>query len=217
MPQDLSELAKLIKFIYTITDFKPLSYVAPHQSVPVLVWEDHEVVLKKMVWGLIPAQSKSEKVANRLINARAETLTEKPNFKRLIQTQRCLIPANGFYEWWRSAKGKIPFLFAMTDHRIFCIAGLWERWTRPHVDSALGLDDTGPNLSQITETFTIITTEANEMVGKIRNRMPAILGPEHYSAWLEPGSELKFLKKLLRPFPCQNGLWASFAVDGVLE
>lgn len=79
----------------------------------------------------------------------------------------------------------------------------------------MGLDDTGPNLHQTLETFTLITTEPNEMVGKINHRMPAILGPEHYFDWLEPRSEPRFLKKLLRPFPCQNGLWASFAVtDG---
>lgn len=213
--QDLGELGKLVRFIYTITVFKPLDDIAPHQTAPVLVWENHEIVLKKMLWGLIPAQSRSEKVAARFINARAETLAEKPGFKRLFQTQRCLIPANGFYEWQRSRQGKIPFLFTMTDHQFFCIAGVWERWTRSHHEGEMGLDDTGPNLSQIMETFTLITTAPNEMVGKISHRMPAILGPEHYSAWLEPRSEPEVLQGLLLPFPCQKGLWASFAVrDG---
>ena len=211
--QDLSELAKLVRFIYTITDFKPRSNIDPHHTAPVLVWENNEIVLKKMVWGLIPAQSKSEKVADRLINVKAETLTTKPSFKKPFQTQRCLIPANGYFEWRRSGKSKTSFLFTMTDNKFFCIAGLWDRWTRPHQDGELGLDDTGPNLKQLIETFAMITTEPNEMVAKINNRMPAILGQEHYSDWLEPRSEPRLLKTLLKPFPSQNGLWASFAVD----
>ena len=86
----------------------------------------------------------------------------------------------------------------------FCIAGLWEKWHRPHREGELGLDDTGPGLDQIVESFTIITTTPNQMVAKVHDRMPVILGPEHYSWWLEPKFEPEFLKTLLRPYPAND-------------
>ena len=159
--QDLGELQKLVKFIYTITESKLGQNIAPHQSGPVLIWEANEIVLKYMVWGIIPAKSKDAKIGDRLINTEAETLTRKASLKRVFQTQRCLIPANGYFEWRRSGKSKTSFLFTMTDNKFFCIAGLWDRWTRPHQDGELGLDDTGPNLKQLIETFAMITTEPN--------------------------------------------------------
>ena len=201
--QDLSQLEKLIKFICKITDFKPRYNIAPRQSAPVLVWENAETVLKPMRWGLIPHWSKDEKIADKLTNARAETLTEKPSFKRPFQKQRCLVPVDGYYEWQTTSAGKIPFRFTMNDNRFFCLAGLWERWIRPHQEGELGLDDTGPSVSQIIETFTIITTEPNVMCAKVHNRMPVIVGHEHYSWWLENKFEPEFLKTLLRPFPAE--------------
>jgi len=167
----------------------------------VLVWENGETVLKNMRWGLIPSWSKDEKIGDKMTNARAETLTEKPSFKKSFQKQRCLIPADGYFEWQRSGQSKIPFRFTMADHKFFCMAGLWERWIRPDQEGELDLDDSGPNLNQIVETFTIITCEPNLMAAKVHNRMPVILGAEHYSWWLEPKFEPEFLKTLLRPFP----------------
>ena len=91
----------------------------------------------------------------------------------------------------------------MADNQFFCLAGLWECWIRPHQEGELGLDDTGPSASQIIETFTIITTEPNLMCAKVHNRMPVIVGPEHYSWWLENKFEPEFLKTLLRPYPAE--------------
>jgi len=201
--KDLTELEKLVKFIYKITDFKPRYNIAPRSHVPVLVWENNQTVLKEMRWGLIPGWAKDEMIGDKLTNARAETLTEKPSFKKPFQTQRCLIPCDGYFEWQRSDQGKIPFRFTMLDDRFFCLAGVWERWIRPHQEGELGLDDTGPSISQVVETFTIITTEPNLMAAQVHNRMPVIVGHEHYSWWLEPKFEPEFLKTLLRPFPAK--------------
>lgn len=201
--KDIGELEKLVKFICKITDFKPRYNIAPRSKVPVLVSENGQNVLKEMRWGLIPSWAKDETIADKLINARAETLTEKPSFKKPFQKQRCLIPADGYYEWQKTGQGKIPFRFTMADDRFFCLAGLWERWIRPDLEGELGLDDAGPSKNQIVETFTIITCEPNPMAAKVHDRMPVILGPEHYSWWLESKFEPEFLKTLLRPFPAE--------------
>ncbi len=200
--QDLSELEKIVKFICKITDFKPRYNIAPRSNVPVLVWENNQTVLKTMRWGLIPSWSKDEKIGDKLTNARAETLTEKPSFKKPFEKQRCLIPCDGYYEWQRSGTSKIPFRFTMADNQFFCLAGVWERWIRPQQEGELGLDDDS-NAGQIVETFTIITTEPNLMAAKVHARMPVIIGQEHYSWWLETKFEPEFLKTLLRPFPAK--------------
>ena len=156
-----------------------------------------------MLWGLIPPWAKDEKIGDNLTIARAETLTEKPSFKKPFEQQRCLIPCDGYFEWQKSDQGKIPFRFTMLDDRFFCLAGLWERLIRPHKEGELGLDDTGPSISQAIETFNIITTEPNLIAAKVHSRMPVIIGPEHYSWWLKPKFEPEFLKSLLRPFPAK--------------
>ena len=122
--RDISELEKIVKFIYKITDFKPRYNIAPRSHVPVLVSENGQTVLKEMRWGLIPHWSKDEKIGDKLTNARAETLTEKPSFKKPFEKQRCLIPCDGYFEWQRSDQVKIPFRFTMADDRFFCLAGV---------------------------------------------------------------------------------------------
>lgn len=209
--QDLANLEKLIRFICKVVDFKPRYNLAPRQIAPVLIWERGTATLKPMRWGLIPSWSKDETIGDKLTNARADTLSEKPSFRRPFEKQRCLIPADGFYEWQTTPAGKQPFRFTMRDARIFCMAGLWERWLRPPREGELGLDDSDPvsglsvSASQIVETFTIITTEPNPMVAAVHNRMPVILGPEHYQWWLQPDRfEPQFLKTLLRPYPAAD-------------
>jgi putative SOS response-associated peptidase YedK len=202
---DLAELEKLVRFICKVADFKPRYNLAPRQHAPVLVWENGQPVLKSMRWGLIPPWAKDESIGDKLTNARADTITEKPSYRRPFEKQRCLIPADGFYEWQTTPAGKQPFRFTRKDDGFFCMAGLWEKWHRPHQDGELGLDDTGPNLSQTVETFTIITTEPNAMVAAVHNRMPVILSAEHYQWWLEPKRfEPEFLKTILRPYPAED-------------
>ncbi len=203
--QDLAGLEKLVRFICKVVDFKPRYNLAPRQQAPVLVWETGQPTLKSMRWGLIPSWSKDETIGDKLTNARADTISEKPSYRKPFEKQRCLVPADGFYEWQTTPAGKQPFRFTLRGGGFFCMAGLWEKWIRPPNESELGLDDSGPAVSQMVETFTIITTEPNPMVAAVHNRMPVILGPEHYQWWLEPNRfEPQFLKTLLRPYPAED-------------
>ena len=201
---DLAELEKLVRFICKVVDFKPRYNLAPRQHAPVLVWENGQAILKPMRWGLIPSWSKNETIGDRLTNARADTITEKASYRRPFEQQRCLIPADGFYEWQTTSTGKQPFRFTRKDGGFFCMGGLWEKWIRPPRTGELNLDDNEPSAFQVVETFTIITTEPNTMVTAVHNRMPVILSAEHYQWWLEPRFEPQFLKTLLRPYPAED-------------
>ena len=125
-------------------------------------------------WGLIPSWAKDPKIGVQCINARAETISEKPSFREAFQKRRCLVPADGFWEWETIGKKKIPWKFARPDGGEFCLAGLWESWM-----------DQGKPL----ETFTIITTSPNRLVSPVHNRMPVILSPDEAEIWLEGGGQ----------------------------
>ena len=132
-------------------------------------------------WGLIPSWAKDPKIGVQCINARAETISEKPSFREAFQKRRCLVPADGFWEWETIGKKKIPWKFARPDGEEFCLAGLWESW----------MDEGKP-----LETFTIITTSPNGLVSPVHNRMPVILSPNEAEIWLEGGGQ-----DLLKPAP----------------
>ena len=161
--------------------------IAPTQEV-LAVRESHDG--REMTffrWGLVPSWAKDASVGARLINARAETVGEKPSFREAFRRRRCLIPADGFYEWRREGAKKRPFFFRMRDERPFGFAGLWERW-----------EGEG---GQVVNSCTILTTEANEVLRPVHERMPVILHPEDYSLWLGGGErELDLLRDLLRPY-----------------
>jgi putative SOS response-associated peptidase YedK len=125
-------------------------------------------------WGLIPSWAKDPKIGVQCINARAETISEKPSFREAFQKRRCLVPADGFWEWEMIGKKKIPWKFARPDNEEFCMAGLWEAWNSPE---------------GILETFTIITTSPNELVRSVHDRMPVILSQDEGEVWLEAGSQ----------------------------
>ena len=140
-----------------------------------------------LVWGLIPAWAKDPAMGAKLINARAETLAEKPSFRSAFKYRRCLIPVDGFYEWQRIEKKKQPYLFGLADRQPFAFAGLWEHWQ-------------SPDGSEI-ESCTIITTEANSLMRSIHDRMPVILQPQDYQQWLDPAvQKVDQLRSLLRPY-----------------
>jgi len=142
-------------------------------------------------WGLIPSWAKDRKIGYRTINARAETVAEKPAFRAAFRRRRCLIPADGFYEWQASADGKQPFFIRRGDRCPFAFAGLWEGWTDPESGESL-------------ESATIIVTTANERLRPIHDRMPVILDPEDYAAWLDPrASERDPLLALLKPYAAE--------------
>lgn len=169
--------------------FAPRFNIAPTQPV-LAIPNDEQNRADFFVWGLIPMWAKDPSIGNRMINARGETLEEKPAFRSSLKYKRCLILADGFYEWKASPgrKTKTPFFIQMKDRKPFAFAGLWDSWN-------------SPDGSQV-KSCTIITTEPNELMEIIHNRMPAILHPRDYARWLDPSPQTPDqLKPLIRPFP----------------
>jgi len=174
--------------------------IAPTQIVAVVVEVRGERRLCGFRWGLIPSWAKDESIGNKLINARAETLAEKPSFKNAFRSRRCLVAASGFYEWQKKGAGpKQPVYFYLPEREVVGFAGLWEEW----IDRETG---------ECVESCTIITTEANELVEPVHERMPVILKPENYDEWLdETRKQTNNLQNLLVPYP-STGM-ASYAVS----
>jgi putative SOS response-associated peptidase YedK len=159
---------------FLFPDDPPQRYnIAPSLQV-LAVPNDGTRAARTFRWGLVPFWAKDPKIGNRMINARAETLAEKPSFREAYKRRRCLIPADGFYEWRKAPSGgpKTPMYVRLRSGQAFAFAGLWESWR--------GTGDTP------LETCTIITTQPNALMAQIHNRMPVILPPDAYAAWLEP-------------------------------
>lgn len=164
--------------------YSPSYNCAPSQNLAVITNTKPEK-LNYFKWGLIPFWSKDPKIGNKLINARSESLTEKASFKTAFAKRRCLIPANGFYEWKRDGKEKIPYRIFIRSEDIFAMAGIWEIWK----------DAKGKQVN----TFSIITTTPNSLMKTIHNRMPVILNKNDEKAWLFE-NDPSFLKTLLKPY-----------------
>ncbi len=168
----------------------PSYNVAPTQEVAAIVEEGEERKLETFRWGLIPSWAKDPSIGNKMINARTETVSEKPSFRSAFKKRRCLIVADGFYEWQKTDGGKQPFYIRMKDSSPFAFAGLWETW-----------DGHGEEI----RSCSIITTDANDLMDEIHHRMPVILPPDNYGAWLDPGfDEKEALVDLLRPYPSEE-------------
>jgi putative SOS response-associated peptidase YedK len=143
-----------------------------------------------MRWGLIPSWAKDASVAARMINARSETAGTKPAFRDPLTNRRCLIPADGFYEWQRTGKVKQPYCFEVNDGELFAFAGIWDRWTDPSRNSI--------------ETCSILTTSPNAVTSAVHDRMPVILDPDSYDIWLDPGMrDVTTASELLKPYDAQ--------------
>ena len=156
--------------------------IAPTQEVFIIADLGNGLELAKVAWGLIPAWSTDGKA---FINARAETLETKPSFSESFQKRRCLIPADGFFEWKRTGRAKQPHYIQLADESPFSFAGIWDRWgSRNPVTSCA-----------------IITTTANDILRPLHNRMPVMLKPEQYERWLDPKTDPAVLKQLLMPLP----------------
>lgn len=162
--------------------------IAPSQLVPVVRTEGEHRILTMQRWGLIPAWAKDPKIGYKLINARSETVLEKPSYREAFKKRRCLILADGFYEWKKlDAKTKQPYCFTMRDNSIFAFAGIWERWKDPK--------------GEVIESCSILTTSPNELCASVHDRMPVILDPRQYDTWLNaPVQESVRLTELLVPF-----------------
>jgi putative SOS response-associated peptidase YedK len=161
--------------------------IAPSEHIPVIRVREGVRRLDSLKWGLVPSWAKDPEIGHRMINARAETVSEKPSFRAALKRRRCIIPATGFFEWKRDGKKKIPYYFRAKSGPLFGLAGLWEHWE--------GEDG-------LLETCTIITTTANTLVGKIHDRMPVILKKSNYSAWLDIGGEITGgVGEVFSPYP----------------
>ena len=177
------ELHERLDLIGTPLNLRPRYNVAPSQDVAVARAAPDGRTLAMLRWGLIPSWAKDHAIGNKLINARSETAAEKPSFRSAFRNRRCLIPADGFYEWQRRGGARQPWLFGLRDGEPMVFAGLWERWTVPEGAALTGsLAERSPG--DAVETSTILTTAANDTVSPVHGRMPVILPPDAWDAWL---------------------------------
>ncbi len=178
-------------------EWSPRYNIAPTQLVATIRPSGSSRTLSMMRWGLVPSWATDIKIGNQLINGHSETVLEKPAFRAAFRTRRCLIPADGFYEWKKSGKQRHPFHFGMKDNSLFAFAGVWDRWKSPG----------GP----VLQSCSILTTAANEMLEGVHDRMPVILPHRHHETWLTaPAAEAERLAELL--VPLDEGLMSRYPV-----
>ena len=185
------DIENLMPEVKVTIDLKPRYNVAPSQNIAaVLNSKPHEISLVK--WGLIPSWAKDSSIGNKMINARAEGINEKPSFKYPFRKKRCLIFADSFYEWKPipGDKRKQPYLIKMKSGKPFMFAGLWDSWN--------------DNENGLINSSTIITTEPNELMSAIHNRMPVILSKEYYKLWLSNEASTETLLNLLKPYESEE-------------
>lgn len=181
--------------LFEIPSLAPRYNIAPTQPVAAVrrVPGDGQRELVLLRWGLVPFWAKDPGIGARMINARSETVAERPAFRAAFRRRRCLVLADGFYEWRRLERGKQPFYVRLRDERPFAFAGLWEHWE-------------GPDEAAI-DSCTLLTTEPNDLIRSVHSRMPVILAPKDYDLWLDPGlQKAELLRPLLRPYPSEGML-----------
>jgi len=175
----------------------PRYNIAPTQQIPVIRrYGDGQNHLDYLHWGLIPSWAQDKSIGSRLINARSESVTEKPSFRQAIRYRRCLVLASSFYEWKQEGKEKQPWLIRLKDGAPMVFAGLWETWKSPEGD--------------VVESCTMLTTAANRLVAPLHDRMPVVLSRDEYRTWLErTTTDPTGLKKMFQPYPADlMEMWA---------
>lgn len=189
---DAGALLETFSLTHPPDPMPPRYNIAPAQGVATVVSEhDGSRVLRLMRWGLIPGWAKDPSIGARMINARSETLAEKPAFRNAFKRRRCLIVADGFYEWQKQPGGKVPMFITLKDRQPFGFAGLYETWTEPESGASV-------------ITCTIVTGPANALIAPIHDRMPIILPPDAYDLWLDPQEvNTARLTGLLKPYPAE--------------
>jgi len=167
----------------------PRFNVAPTQQVPVIRrYGDGQNHLDLLHWGLIPSWAQEKSIGSRLINARSETVTDKPSFRQAIRYRRCLVPSSGFYEWKQEGEAKQPWYIRLKEGLPMVFAGLWETWKNAE--------------GTVVESCTILTTASNRLLAPLHDRMPVILSPDEYRTWLErTTTDPTGLKKMFQPYP----------------
>ncbi|MFH7325876.1 SOS response-associated peptidase [Desulfurivibrio sp. C05AmB] len=165
--------------------------IAPSQTVPAIKSAGEETRQLTMArWGLIPHWAKDTTIGNRLINARSETVHEKPAFRKAFRARRCLVPASGFYEWAKTASKRVPYYISMKDGVPMALAGIWDSWDTPE--------------GEVLESFSILTTAANRLLQPIHDRMPVICQPADFTLWLDQSvTDPAKLRPLLQPCPAE--------------
>ena len=187
---DLSLITESFNVQDVACEYRPGSRISPGQQVAAVI-HDEKNRLVNFRWGLIPSWAKDPSMGNRMFNARAETLSEKPSFKNAFKKRRCLIIADGFYEWQKLGKVKKPLYFSLKSGRPFGFAGLHETWISPD--------------HQPIHTCTIITTEPNELIKPIHDRMPVMVPKEREAFWIDPDNQnQQDLLSILKPYPSEE-------------
>lgn len=188
---DLSVITETFNIQDVACEYRPGNNISPGQQIAAVIRKDDQNSLVNFSWGLIPSWAKDPSIGNKMFNARAETISEKPSFKNAFKKRRCLIVADGFYEWQKLGNVKIPFYFYLKSGKPFGFAGLYETWT-------------SPDQKQLN-TCTIITTEPNELIKPIHDRMPVIVPRGCEALWIDPENEnQKELLYLLKPYPSEE-------------
>ena len=188
------------------TDLVPRYNIAPTQPVAIIANLPGPRVVRRARWGLIPKWATDRRIAHRLVNARSETVAQKPSFREAFRARRCLVLADGFYEWRNHGGGKMPMRVVLKDSAPFGMAGLWETWRDP----------AAPADTPLVHTCTVLTTTPNALIAPIHDRMPVILPREAWATWLAPGDPgEQALLPLLSPYPA--ALMAAYEVSPVVN
>ncbi|MEH6988442.1 SOS response-associated peptidase [Cytobacillus firmus] len=189
LEEDINKLQQYFNF-EVAEEITPRFNIAPSQRILTIISNGQNRRAGTMKWGLVPFWAKEEKIGYKMINARSESIEEKPSFKHAFKRRRCLIVATGFYEWQKTEEGKQPYRFIMKDNRPFAFAGLWETWKKGE---------------KPLHTCTIITTTPNAVTEDIHDRMPVILKEEDYDSWMDPhNQDTELLKTLLVPYAAEE-------------
>jgi putative SOS response-associated peptidase YedK len=181
-------------------DYHPRYNIAPSQDVPVVASDRRDTRLGLLRWGLVPPWADSPATGSRMINARAESLLDKPSFKEAAVARRCLVPADGFYEWTKEGDRKVPYWIHSPDREPMALAGIWERWR--------------PAGAEPVYSMAIITVDANEGIQHLHHRMPAIVPAAAWTAWLDPETPIADALSLLRPY---EGVLEAYSVSTLVN
>jgi putative SOS response-associated peptidase YedK len=191
-PEEIAELLG----VQDLPRLEPRYNIAPTQTAAIIRClpgkSGREVA--QLRWGLVPHWATDLSVGSQMINARSESISQKPAFREALKNRRCIVLGDGFYEWQREKRKRQPFLIRMKDHKPFAFAGLWETWTPKNGAPP-----------QPCETFTVLTTNSNELIRPLHDRMPVIIAPAHYDLWLDPNvTDSALLNPLFKPFPADE-------------
>jgi putative SOS response-associated peptidase YedK len=188
---DLSVIVESFHIGEVAAEYKTGSNISPGQQISAVIRDEAVNKLVEFRWGLIPSWAKDPSIGNRMFNARAETIAEKPSFRSAFKKRRCLIIADGFYEWSKLDKKKVPYHFALRSGGPFGFAGLYETWMSPE--------------NKAVDTCTIITTDANELLRPIHDRMPVIVSKDKEALWIDPGvPDQRELATILKPYSAEE-------------